>query len=252
MEKLSLLKFERFIYLKEVDSTNQLAMTMTKESSEIDSCIYTFGQTAGRGQIGRFWYTGKDENLATTYLWNSVKLKAKEQFVLNMSFTLAIHDFLSKYIKEELCVKWPNDIYVGNKKIAGLLIQNVLRSDMISSSIMGVGININQDIFPDYIPNPTSLSNVTGQKYDLSQTLSELTHCVQERLSQLYLPSFNYKKLRAAYHVLLYRKNVISNFKIDSKIVSGIVKETTSEGKLIVELEEGLQTFNFREIGFVI
>ena len=145
----------RIMWLERVDSTNNEAR---RHISDIDnlSVVSALSQTAGRGQRGNTWTSNAGENLMFSIVLKSPALMAEDHFALNEISALSVADFLSTYgIKAE--IKWPNDIYVGEKKICGILIENSFRGKMISSSIIGIGLNINQRNFNVNLPNPTSM-----------------------------------------------------------------------------------------------
>ena len=143
------------IWLESVDSTNDVAK---RHISDIDnlSVLSALEQTAGRGQRGNSWTSAPGENLMFSIVLKSPALMAEEHFALNEIAALSVSEFLSTYgIKAQ--IKWPNDIYVDEKKICGILIENSFRGKSISSSIIGIGLNINQRNFNVNLPNPTSM-----------------------------------------------------------------------------------------------
>jgi len=210
-------------------------------------CIYTYNQTGGRGQIGRFWYSGTDKNLTTSFRIPLDDFAVKDQFLINIAFALAIKSLLSEYIKEKLTIKWPNDIYVGDNKIAGILIQNNLRADKINSTILGVGININEDDFPSDLPNPISLYQLLRKEHDLTSLQHKLSDQVIQLLSLL---EENRKVFFEKYLSSLYLLNKDAIFIIDDKKVSGIIRGVTDQGKLELEVQGQRRLFNFRELGY--
>lgn len=250
LEGLSPIKFERFIYLKEVDSTNQYALSLPNETPQEQTCFYSFSQTKGRGQIGRFWYTGEEKNIAVTYLWSAVNIEAKNQFLISMSFALAIYDFLELHDVQNLSIKWPNDIYVADKKVAGILIQNSLRSSNISTSYLGVGLNINERSFPTDIPNPTSLAIEKDKSYKLIELVHQITEATEKRLNQIALRSRS--AIQEEYLNRLYRKDTPHQFIIDTKEYTGIIRGITDEGKLKLEIEGEVRLMNFREVSYLL
>lgn len=143
------------IWLDSIDSTNEEAK---RHISDIDnlSVLSAYEQTDGRGQRGNTWTSTPGENLMFSIVLKNPKVSARDQFVINEITSLSIVDFLSQH-RISARIKWPNDIYVGSKKICGILIENSLRGSGISSSILGIGLNINQRNFDVNLPNPTSM-----------------------------------------------------------------------------------------------
>lgn len=242
--------FSRQVYLRTSGSTNDHAITLSNNDPNRNTCTYTFNQVAGRGQIGRSWYTGADKNLASTFSWKQPDIPILEQFRINMAFSLAVWSFAAQHTSQEhLTIKWPNDIYYKNQKLAGILIQNVLKGSTIEVCHLGVGLNINEQDFPLDIPNPVSLRQITGQSYKLVEMQLQLTEIVSQHLANL---NGDPAELKSAYEDLLYRKGQVKAFRVDEQVVSGKILGTTSEGKLRLELEEGIKEFGFREMGYVI
>ena len=162
---------------------------------------------------------------------------------------MAIHELISTYVQLSVRIKWPNDIYVGDKKIAGILIQNILRAESINASILGVGINVNTTNFPADIPNPTSLALDTGTDYELKPILLKLSDILERRLQQL---TQDKESLSMEYSALLYRKDQEHSFVIDNESKTGIIRGVLPDGKLEIEIHGKRQYFGFRELRFVI
>lgn len=169
--------------------------------------------------------------------------------MLNQAFALAIHDFISRYISDQVTIKWPNDIYVGDNKIAGILIQNSLKTDKVTSTILGVGININSKNFPENLPNPTSLSLEKKSDYGLQSLVLELTACVETRLQQLIEGP---DTLQDPYMKLLYKLHEEHTFIVNDRQVKGIIQGVNHEGKLELEISGSRKFFVFREISFLV
>ncbi len=161
-------------YIQKVDSTNTEIERLIKAGETVSDgfVLYTDNQTNGRGQQGNKWNTGKGENLAMSILVKDTFLPAEKQFVLNEWVAIAVVAALQQYEKE-IKVKWPNDIYYKDKKLCGILIENTLSisetaQTKIAYSIVGIGVNINQETFPKNLPNPISLMQIIGKKTDKS------------------------------------------------------------------------------------
>ena len=240
---------DKFIYLDEVESTNEsILQYISKSKPQSNLCLYSFNQSKGRGQIGRNWYSGIDNNLCSSYSVHFHKLEIKAQFNLNMAVSCAIRETIQDILPNKAVkIKWPNDIYVGKEKIAGILIQNQLQSKFISSSIIGVGININESNFPTDIPNPTSIK-LLEQEESLMVILLKQTEKLDKYLGKMMFSRINLEK---EYLKHFYGLNEVRGFKEQSGIFTGIIKGVSSEGKLIIEKEDGLAHFNFKEIQFL-
>ena len=168
------------IWLEMVDSTNDEAR---RHISEIDnlSVVSAFSQSAGRGQRGNTWSAKAGENLTFSILAKHAGIRALDQFVISEITALSVVDLLAIH-GINARIKWPNDIYFKDKKIAGILIKNEIKGIMLGISIIGIGLNINQTDFSDDIPNPISMKMITGKDYDLTATLSDI--CEEIKIQQ--------------------------------------------------------------------
>ena len=239
-------RFTRYLYLKETSSTNQYCQDfINKLATDEAVCVYTYHQTQGRGQIGRHWHCGKGLDLAYSLKLSPPNLLIKDQFKLNINFALAVRDVISGYFPE-VKIKWPNDIYVGQKKIAGILIQNVLSGAFVSSTILGVGINVNSQVFPADLPNPISLFELRKQESNQLSIVHQLTKRIYERLE---MPSQENNK---TYLEQLYLLNQAAQFMTEDQEITGIIKGVSESGKLKIEVNEVEKQFNFREIKYLI
>jgi len=161
------------IWLERVDSTNDEAR---RHISEIDnlSVVSALEQTKGRGQRGNRWSSQPGENLTFSLVVKDFRIKANEQSAISQTTALSLTDLLSRHeIKAR--IKWPNDIYAGDEKICGILIENSLKGSEIDWSIIGIGLNVNQTTFPEDLPNPTSMKLCTGNSnpYNTREILEE-------------------------------------------------------------------------------
>ncbi len=240
-------------WLDEVDSTNNEALRRIGEISNL-TVLAAINQTAGRGQRGNSWLTHAGENLTFSMVVRFggdqfPMLKANMQFRITVSVTLGVMDYLEgKGI--DCRVKWPNDIYVRSRKICGMLIENSLNDRLISYSIVGIGLNVNQKEFPPQLVNPVSMSILTGKEYDIRLELTELCECVRRRLLDLGSPDcFN------EYVGKLFRRDVFYEYVICSTGVTVKAKiiGVTDYGLLVLETEKGERMeFAFKEISYVI
>ncbi len=243
------------IHLKSVDSTNSYASELLRKINPVEgTLIYTFEQQNGRGQRGTIWESEPNKNAAFSFVLYPTFLQTASQFLLNKITALAVADLMSELVvfsdkTQEIKIKWPNDIYVGNKKIAGILIENTLRENVILSTIVGIGININQTVFSAKI-NATSLSLLAKKKFDLMQVLELLCEFMEVRYLQL--KGNKLVSIDNAYLQRLYQLEEWCNYIVDEQILKGKIIGTSILGKLQVQLKSGeIKEFNLKEIRFV-
>lgn len=167
------------IWLDSTESTNRAAREAIPYLDNL-SVIATVEQTAGRGQGTHTWHSTPGMNLTFSMLYKPSALPAKDMIAITCATTLGIRDYLFSH-GIEARFKWPNDIWVGNKKICGILIENILDGGNISASIIGIGFNLNETEWPHELPNPVSLSNLTGRSYDCKEELEALTEKIRRR-----------------------------------------------------------------------
>lgn len=242
------------IRLNRVNSTNKYATEMIAKSKPIEGTVISASfQYEGRGQIGRFWESEAEKNITCSTILRPIFLEAPDQFQLSVAVSLAVYDFISHFlIEKEVKIKWPNDIYVGDKKVAGVLLQNSLLGKVISSTIVGTGININQTKFSPDVPNPTSLTLELNREFDLEFMFPWLFRFLSKRYLQL--KSGQIEKMKNEYLENLYRKGDWSNFKDQTnENWEGKINGVDESGRLLIENRGGNQLyFNFREVSYVI
>ena len=219
--------------------------------------VITKKQEEGRGQRGARWESEPDKNLTLSILLQPTILRPEEQFQLNKAVSLGVMEFVicvSSPFHGEVKIKWPNDIYLGNKKVAGILIENSVSGNSLQQSIVGIGINVNQDKFSANLPNPTSLKLIAGKEFDLEECLAQLCSCIEKRYLQLRASHFS--QIDLDYLENLYRFGEWANYKykrdqgsnqsFNAKII-GVAKM----GKLILETENGkILECDFKEVEF--
>lgn len=242
----------KYIYFNSCHSTNEYVTNVLSISNPNHNyCVYTYNQTQGKGQIGRKWYTGEGLDLACTFYFSLFDILANQHFQLNMAVGLAVHDTITQYNPtEKAYIKWPNDIYIDDMKIAGILIQNQIKGKQISNATIGIGINVNSTTFPDDIPNPTSLINHTSSDKKLSQIkiLMSLQKNLQSRLSQMAIGRSQAKK---EYMDKLYRAYESHYFETkESTLIEGKIVGVSEEGKLRLSTQESIVEYAFREIAY--
>jgi BirA family biotin operon repressor/biotin-[acetyl-CoA-carboxylase] ligase len=237
-------------YCENLPSTNSYASELLKNKEVPEGLIvYTNYQSAGRGQSGNKWESQENKNLLISIILFPNMIKPADQFLLSMVISLGICDFLQRYT-DVISIKWPNDIYVNDDKIAGILIENSIMGDIIEHTIAGIGININQENFLSNAPNPVSLCTLTGRQYDLPECLGQLASDLDKRYKSLI--SGAPEGLKNDYISHLYRHMQWSKFRDMKGIFTGRISDVSDEGRLRVELKQGkVNEYSFKEIEFV-
>ncbi|MFI8603051.1 biotin--[acetyl-CoA-carboxylase] ligase [Cellulophaga baltica] len=228
----------QIIKLDAIDSTNVYLKDLFFNTQASDyTVVVAEKQTRGRGQMGTTWLADGGKNLTFSILKKCTDLKVQDQFDLNICVSLAICRSLNDLKIPDLKIKWPNDILSGNHKICGVLIENILSGAKIQASIIGIGLNVNQLSF-DNLPNVSSLKLITGIQYDLDELLKKIAKNLEEVFDYYFM--VNKQDLKIEYLEQLFRKDKASTFSKDANdtMFTGIIRNVTSEGKLVVEEED--------------
>ncbi len=232
-----------------LDSTNSEAERLLRKNKLPEGAvILAHKQEQGRGQMGNRWYSEAGKNLTMTVVLYPRLDFPKEQFLLNQMASLAIKDVLDELGLENVMIKWPNDIWVGSRKIAGILIQNSISQKSISQSIIGIGLNINQSHFPEGSGKPTSLLS-EGLKVNVKEVLAQLCYSLEKRY--LMLKANRKEELSSDYHHHLFRKDKWHIYLgKDGMPFNGRILGVDEMGRLLMDSNEGKKAFNFKEITF--
>ena len=236
------------IKLNPTNSTNTYLKNLLKEKQVKDlSCIWALSQTQGRGQQGAKWISEPGKNLTFSVLKKFENLPSEYHFLLNMEVSLAIFRALKKLYIPDLAVKWANDILSSKKKICGILIENTLHKEQISSSIIGIGLNVKQVFFND-LPNVSSLQKIMGHPFDLEEVL--LLICQELEVSLKSLSPTRFETMLDEYHTYLFRKDKPSTFEYpNGERFMGYIRGVSHNGQLQVEQEDALMSsFSLKEI----
>ena len=238
----------QIIRVEQTASTNSYLQQLSNaENLAEGAVVVTNNQTRGRGQGNNSWESEPGKNLTFSMILYPVSVQASGQFILSKAISLAVCDFLSQFVSD-VSVKWPNDVYVGDQKITGVLIENFIEGAYLTKSIAGVGVNINQERFVSNAPNPVSLRQLTGKTYPLDDCLENLCACIAHRYRMM---TKNADQLHSDYVRHLYRVGKPSRFSsngifFDATITGvnhyGMIEMTTANGKH--------KTFGFKEVKF--
>ena len=239
------------IKLNAIDSTNNYLKKIIVDEGISDYTVVTAKfQTEGKGQLGTKWDSEDSKNLICSVYKKDINIKAQDQFVISALVSLALIKTLRKANLSNLHIKWPNDIMSDNKKICGILIENIVKENYIKDSVIGIGLNVNQTIFNN-LPNATSIKNLLGTSYSKDEILNDLVKNIEFFFNELEKTSIN--SIFKTYEDALFRINVPSTFK-NSKgdIFSGYIKGVTKLGKLKVMLEGNLiESYDLKEISML-
>tara|TARA_R110002050_G_scaffold200591_1_gene335507 strand:- start:51741 stop:52487 length:747 start_codon:yes stop_codon:yes gene_type:complete len=199
-------------HVEETTSTNELAALALKSAKVIEGAMFSANnQTKGKGQRGRVWESHPGQNILVSYVFFPVFLKASEQFALIKAVSLTVKDLLDKYLMDKVKIKWPNDIYVNDLKIAGILIESSMKGDYMGSSIIGIGLNVNQKNFGN-VENGTSVILETGKGCDVNMFRNELSYHLERRYRMLKKDP---KSMDGEYQNALYRRNIKTKYLIN-------------------------------------
>jgi BirA family biotin operon repressor/biotin-[acetyl-CoA-carboxylase] ligase len=246
-----------FIELQSIDSTNNYALAQIHANlAQPGTCYFAHEQTAGKGRRGRAWASEKGSNILLSIVMKPLFLQLSQQFLLSACIAVAVHRFLSDCVSSDLRIKWPNDLYWKDRKLGGILIENVIGKSKIEKwqttsyqqlknpdwkwSVVGIGINVNQRKFPAELNNPVSLAQITGKEYNSVELTRMLCGAIDEFYQRLvHGDHFSNLKL---YNQFLYKKDDIVNFKKDNRNFQATVKSVNENGQLIIQhsIEESI------------
>ena len=246
----------RLIVFDEIDSTNDYFksdLANFKPHPEW-SAIMAKKQTAGRGQRGNKWLSEEGKNLTFSFLIYPSFISLNDQFILNALISLSLLEWLNTQ-ELQASIKWPNDLYVGQRKLGGILIENRGRNQQISQSIVGIGLNINQTTFPEEIKNScTSLSlEKKGQQTDLQEICNEILDRIKAKYQSFKEGKLPVDELLETYNAHLYRRHIWADFKKENgDIFKGYITGVSRDGLLNMQLtSQEFASFRLKEIQFL-
>lgn len=226
------------MYIKSTNSTNSLMKEMLAKGEwpEGEYFVYAGYQTAGRGQTGNSWESEADKNLLCSILLPP----DKDLYFLNIAVGVAI----LRVIGEDFTIKWPNDIYYGDKKVAGILVENAILGNEVKYSIAGIGLNVNQTTFVSNAPNPISLKQITGQEYDIDALMQKVYAKVQETLKE---------NVWEEYKNHLYRRDGFWKYEDQNGIFEARIIDVLPTGEIVLCDRNGQnRTYGFKQIKYIL
>lgn len=239
---------ENMLVLDSVDSTNNYAMALIQkgESSKIKP-VFAMEQLCGKGRRGKQWKSSKGANIILSIPMEMQWLPVSQQFQLSVSIALSCYDLLSKYFLSNLFIKWPNDICINDSKAGGVLIENIIKGTFWQWSVIGIGLNINQEKFEEFNLKATSLKLATGKNYDVLNLAEELISLVLKRIEEL--KSGNFEKMTEEYNQHLFGRNKTVKLKKENIVFETKIIGVSSSGQLITK-DAFERKFDFDEVEF--
>jgi len=239
------------IVLNETDSTNNYANRLIAAGKAVEgTVVLSHFQQQGRGQRGNRWESAPGENMLASIILFPRFLPAGRQFYLSKIISLALVDWLKPKVNG-VSIKWPNDIYVANGKIAGILIETSIQGNYFHSAVAGIGMNLNQLVFSRELPNPVSLKKLTGKEFDPETTTGEVRDIFRRWYQKL--KDGLTEEIDACYLGNLFRKNEWAQFRKNETLFEARILGIAEYGQLLLEDRAGNQSsYMFKEIEFVI
>jgi len=222
-----------FIELLQVDSTNNYATALAHAGlAQHGVVVFSHEQTKGKGQRNKQWLARKGENITLSIVLQPNHLSLSQSFLLSMCFALGVRELFKQYAGDKTKIKWPNDIFWGDRKAGGILIENIIAGRQWRYAIVGIGLNINQCIFDGNTFKATSLKQITSKEFDVMAIAKEMCNLLEGY----------YKKMKESpsaivhdYHQHLYKCNEWVRLKKGNKIFEALIKGVSTTGQLIAE-----------------
>ncbi len=239
---------EKWYYTRETTSTNTLLKKiLSDEHHEEGFVVVADFQSEGRGQGKNKWESEAGKNLLFSILLYPKHIFATEQFIISQIVSLAISEVLSELLPK-IKIKWPNDIYAGDRKIAGILIENTIQGSIINRTIVGIGLNVNQTSFSSNAPNPVSLKQITTKSHNRNYLLKR----IHQKIVEIYYKR-DYENVRNDYYRELYRNDGFYPFSTEGEIFRARIAEVLNDGRIALVKEDGSTAFyGFKEVEFQI
>ncbi len=230
----------KIIRLNSVDSTNEYALGLYRNKVPPDdgTVVISDTQTNGKGLDKNKWESESGKNLTFSICLYPHFLPVEMQFEMNKALSLGIYDFIKEMVpNEKVTVKWPNDIYINNEKVAGILINNTISGNILDFSVAGFGININQTKFVSDAPNPVSLIKYLGNELNLDECLDLVCKKLDARYEQMKAGHFS--QLDSGYLKSLFKINENSRFIYNGKVISAMITGVSEYGHLKLTTKTG-------------
>jgi len=240
---------KNYLKFEELTSTNTWLMErLSTQAFPEGTLVLAMKQTAGKGQRGTWWTADLFNSLTFSLLLKPIFLPISNVYDLSVCISLAIHDCLNE-LRPGFKIKWPNDIYFHNKKVAGILIENQISKTLYQNAVVGVGLNVNQSEFLN-LPNATSLKQILGVNFPVDKVLERLCETMEARYLQLR--AGKYESLLKSYLKNLYWFNETRVFKTNNVEFTAAIIDVLRNGRLVLKLKDGsIQDFDIKQLSFV-
>lgn len=238
------------IHLKTVGSTNKFVLDFVETSAKKNGLvIWADEQTAGRGYGENRWESEPGKNLTFSLVIKPLYIPPASQFLITQMVSVALQKVIENATgREDVRIKWPNDLYAGHKKLAGVLIQNVIKGEAIDLSIIGIGLNVNQETFSPELPKPVSIIQLTNKFTDRETLLNEFLQAFQNEYEKTGSPLFQ-EMISKSYFEKMYLFDDWATYQAGKEVFRGKIKGVGPFGHLILSLENGEERqFGFKEV----
>lgn len=237
------------IQLPTVDSTNEYAKQLLAKTKPVEgTAIIAYEQTLGRGQFGNKWSSSAGKDLILSIILFPGFLPVSGQFLLSRAISLGIREAIQFYLKEPVKIKWPNDIYCGERKLAGILIENSLQGSKIADTIVGIGLNVNSHEFND-LPLASSISILANEEINMDQLFHRLMTAMEKWY--LLLKGAQRDRIRQQYLQHLYQRDEWHQYKSADGEFTGRIIGVNEGGQLAIETNNGLRYFSNKEVTYL-
>ena len=241
----------KYVHLEQIDSTNAYLQRKQSEADVRNWVVSADEQTSGKGMGSNNWESEVGKNLTFSLALDVSFLPAERQFLLSEAVALGLIHALDVLLPaEKLHIKWPNDIYYENRKLAGILINSTIKANMMDVSIVGIGLNVNQMQFHNWPTHPISLQQITGKEYDLQSLLEQVAESLYDEVEVL---KTNPTAIEQNYLKRLFRYRTWADYEVDGKVLRLFMTGIDAFGRLMmVDGQQALHTFDIKEIKFVL
>ncbi|MGQ8337665.1 biotin--[acetyl-CoA-carboxylase] ligase [Sunxiuqinia sp. A32] len=241
---------QNIIHVQRTASSNNYAISQVHENEVKEGTVFlAYEQTSGKGQLTNKWESEAGKNLTFSIVLYPEFLDIRQQFMLSKIICLGIETFLSNIV-EGVRIKWPNDIYVEDKKICGILIENSVMNGIITQSVVGIGLNVNQLQFFSDAPNPVSLAQITNKTYDLDDVLNGVLQGIDTFYKSLLAE--NFQNLDEAFCKRLFQLNQLCWYQDERHKYQGTIIGVNEIGQLQIQEQNGdLNEYHFKEVSYL-